>query len=387
MKLSDASILLSVGVYKGNKKRKKSKLPFTISNIMMVEDSAQNKLLDSIQEFAKKKVMVDIKRKSSFNLARLLVIAKYIAILGAIGLIGYYIGNIITNIIQWCDHINEKYNVLDNLNELYTEFKNSGSNIFIFIHQNWDEKFNLKQKIYTIIHDSVVWVRDTIIKWVNAAWEFINIGYDVVEEWFNNVLSDNSEYQLDVDAWDDSQIAVRSPYDPNKMYKITDPEVVSATDVVVNPHEAEDSKEVDDSEVDMVESDNPPSQGNIDKPNGKSSIWKNKDKLKEIITELGEGDGFNKTIGQGSEDGEKQAEKERELLKQQKLEHSNSSQTNINKTEKIIPSNNLTPTFDSTQISKDIETLLNIKTKISNIFDYDEQIIQTVHYALENIHT
>ena len=379
--LAYQSITLSKDIYKGVKNKP---IMFDKTHIMSVSDAAQNKLLKNVEDFVKRKVLTDLKRKASFTLTRMLVLAKYIMILGVIGIIGMYIGKFIYKFIKWCEEIEKKYNVIDNLSKMFDEWKKSGGNIFVFIHQNWSEKFNLKEKLLTIITDGGEWLWNKSIEWINSAWNFIKKTYDDVIGWFNNdILDETTGFNLNTDDYfDDSQIEIRSPYDLNKTYNLNDPEVVEATKkntVIKNDNII--TGEVDDSEVASKEEDPPLKSDMKTIPSDKSALWSAKDKIKSISTEVGAGDIFNKSLGKGSE---KSVEDANKIIKGNQQNEKINESIKVLKRENNHISSGFSLQFDNTQMLKDIQTLKLLKENLITKFKYDELILQTLQFTLES---
>ena len=63
--LAYRSVTLSKDIYKGIRNKL---IMFDKTHIMSVNDAAQNKLLKNVEDFVKRKVLTDLKRKASFTL-------------------------------------------------------------------------------------------------------------------------------------------------------------------------------------------------------------------------------------------------------------------------------------------------------------------------------
>ena len=379
--LAYQSITLSKDIYKGVKNKP---IMFDKTHIMSVSDAAQNKLLKNVEDFVKRKVLTDLKRKASFTLTRMLVLAKYIMILGVIGIIGMYIGKFIYKFIKWCEEIEKKYNVIDNLSKMFDEWKKSGGNIFVFIHQNWSEKFNLKEKLLTIITDGGEWLWNKSIEWINSVWDFIKKTYDDVIGWFNkDILDETTGFNLNTDDYfDDSQIEIRSPYDLDKTFRLNDSKVIEAAKkntVIKNDNII--TGEVDDSEVASKEEDPPLKSDMKTIPSDKSALWSAKDKIKSISTEVGAGDIFNKSLGKGSE---KSVEDANKIIKGSQQNEKINESIKVLKRENNHISSGFSLQFDNTQMLKDIQTLKLLKENLITKFKYDELILQTLQFTLES---
>ena len=374
--LAYRSVTLSKDIYKGIRNKL---IMFNKTHIMSVSDAAQNKLLKNIEDFAKRKVLADSKRKLSFTLTRMLVLTKYIMILGVVGVIGVYVGKFIYKFIKWCEEIEKKYNIIDNLSKIFDEWKKSGGNIFVFIHQNWSEKFNLKEKLLTIITNGGEWLWSKSVEWINSAWEFIKKTYDDVVGWFDNdILDDKNGYSLDVDKhFDDNQVEVRSPYDLNKTYKLNDAKVIEAAKknkVIENDNKV--TGEIDDSEVASKEEDLPPESDTKTIPNSKSALWSAKNKIKDITNEIGAGDIFDKSLAKGSEKDVENADK--------KIKEEQNNSIKLTKKENNNISSGFTPQFNNIQMLKDVYILKSLKERLTTSFEYGESILQTLQFTLES---
>ena len=107
---------------------RKNKL-ISISN---VDGNAQFKLLEHIEQFAKHKILVDLKNQASFTFARTMAVAKWILIIGAIGMIAYQLRGFIKAFIDFASYINTHFKPIEQIRKLIKVWRSSHGNIFIF---------------------------------------------------------------------------------------------------------------------------------------------------------------------------------------------------------------------------------------------------------------
>lgn len=349
-------------------------------HIESVDIPAQNELLKNIRNFTKKKILLDLKRKTSFSLMRTLVIMKYISIIGVIGVIGYFIGKLIFRFIDWCKEIEEKYHILDGISSIINEWCNSEGNIFIFIHRNWNKGFNLYEKLVNLLTICGEWLWNAAITCVDKLWTFINDSYDIIMNWFDNdILDDKKGFNANPDEYEDKNIMVRSPYALDKMYNVNDPEVVEAAKsgkTVQDPND--NGGELSDEEIETKKEDEPPPTTDNKLPNSKSALWSAKDKIKTVVSELGCDEVFNETLGKGDEKSIENAE--------QKIEEENKLAANNNNVTKSKDESlsHLLPKFDSDTLLKDILAINYLTIEVKKAFNNDELMLKQLHTTLES---
>ena len=381
------SVLLGHEVYKHTRNKTKSNLKDKMTNFILrtrsvninkVEPEAQLKLLKNIKDFADKNAKFQLKHNASFAMVGVLTAAKFIAILGVVGVVGYYLCKLLVKFLEWCEEINKKYKVLDNLSELYHEWQNSNKNIFIFIHENWNSKFNIKGKLIKLFTNIKDWCCKKIIAIASYIRGLILKVINGVIGWFDSdLLSDKKNPDPD-DKFDESGMNVRSPYSLTDTYNINNPELSNNSDELRNPYDSEDSTE-DDFEL-TKEGDPPEKQEKPPDNVGKSFFWKMKDKAKSTLKLIG----FGNVIDEATGDADENAVNDVENQKNNPQTVQNTTETNKIKKETVSVAAPPPIKFNSKQMIATTNALKNLRNDVIAALNYDESILQFLHKTLEN---
>jgi len=385
------TVKTSANVYKAfNSKKEKQILKERILfrknkpiNINNVDGNAQLKLIEHIEQFAKHKILVDLKKQASFTFARTAIIAKWLLIIGAIGLVVYQLSKFIKKFIEFADYINTHFKPIEQIHKLIKTWHDSHNNIFIFFVKCGDRIFELKD----------VFVQNLERGWnnmVNMLLGICNKLYDFVTNMFTNIKNGLIDLFGALDdtspIFDEKQITlegeIRDPYDYTKTHNLNDPFLHDGQKL---PPPTEDN--TDDSELQT--------DGEDPKPNAEDNNW-TPTKLVNSVTKITDalkpaGEEVTNTIKGIFDSGDKA-----------KTESDNKIKTENNKTKTKLErkqptkSSKSSPTFDDNNSKKfDFKLLAmvnlykgeyknthELKQKINKLFLNDAIILTKLKYSL-----
>lgn len=355
-----------------------------IININNVDGNAQLKLLEHIEQFVKHKILVDLKNQASFTFTRTMAIAKWILIIGAIGMIAYQLRGFIKAFIDFANYINTHFKPIEQIRKLIKVWYSSHGNIFIFFTKCVHHISNLKD----------IFIKKLEEGWnnmVNMLLGICNKLCDFVTNIFTNIKTNLIDLFGASDdtspIFDENQITlegeIRDPYDYTKTYMLNDPYLHNGQKL---PPPTEDN--TDNSELQT--------DGEDPKPNEEDNNW-TVSKLVNSVTKITDalkpaGEEVVNTIKGIFDSGDKAKTESNNKIKveQQKKTYKSETRETIKSPK---------PTFDNANSEKfDFKLLamvdlynhkfnntIELKRKINSVFLNDAIILTDLKYVLTKL--
>ena len=355
-----------------------------IMNINNVDGNAQLKLIEHIEQFVKHKILVDLKNQASFTFTRTMAIAKWILIIGAIGMIAYQLRGFIKAFIDFANYINTHFKPIEQIHKLIKAWHNSNGNIFIFFTK-------CKRHIYSL--------KDIFIKKLEEGWNnMVNMLLNICDklcDFVTNIFTNIKTNLIDLfgasddtsPIFDENQITlegeIRDPYDYTKTYMLNDSHLHDGQKL---PPPTEDN--TDNSELQT--------DGEDPKPNEEDNNW-TVSKLVNSVTKITDalkpaGEEVVNTIKGIFDSGDKAKTESNNKIKTEQQKKTYKSETR----ETVNPQK---PTFDKTNSEKfDFKLLamvdlynhkfnntIDLKRKINGVFLNDAIILTELKYVLTKL--
>lgn len=387
------TVKTSADVYKAvNSKKEKQQLSkdrllfrknklISISN---VDGNAQFKLLEHIEQFAKHKILVDLKNQASFTFTRTMAVAKWILIIGAIGMIAYQLRGFIKAFIDFASYINTHFKPIEQIRKLIKVWHSSHGNIFIFFTKCGRHISNLKDIFIKKLEKGWNNMVNMLLSICNKLCDFVtNIFANIKTNLINLFGAPDDESSLLEENQISPEGEIRNPYDYTKTYMLNDPYLYDGQKL---PPPTEDN--TDNSELQT--------DGEDPKPNEEDNNW-TVSKLVNSVTKITDalkpaGEEVVNTIKGIFDSGDKaKTESDNKIkVEQQK-------KTYKSRTRETIKSPK--PTFDKTNSEKfDFKLLAmidlynhrfnnttDLKRKINGVFLNDAIILTELKYALTKL--
>lgn len=355
-----------------------------IININNVDGNAQLKLIEHIEQFVRHKILVDLKNQASFTFTRTMAIAKWILIIGAIGMIAYQLRGFIKAFIDFANYINTHFKPIEQIHKLIKAWHSSHGNVFIFFTKCKYHIYNLKD----------IFIKKLEEGWnnmVNMLLSICNKLCDFVTNIFTNIKTNLIDLFGASDdtspIFDENQITlegeIRDPYDYTKTYMLNDPHLHDGQKL---PPPTEDN--ADNSELQT--------DGEDPKPNEEDNNW-TVSKLVNSVTKITDalkpaGEEVVNTIKGIFDSGDKAKTESNNKIKTEQQKKTYKSETR----ETVNPQK---PTFDKTNSEKfDFKLLamvdlynhkfnntIELKQKINSVFLNDAIILTELKYVLTKL--
>ena len=386
------TIKTSANIYKAFNSKKEKQTPKDrllfrknkIIDINNVDGNAQLKLIEHIEQFTKHKILVDLKNQASFTFARTMAIAKWILIIGAIGMIAYQLRGFIKAFIDFASYINTHFKPIEQIHKLIKVWHSSHGNIFIFFTKCKYHIYNLKD----------IFIKKLEEGWNNMVNMLLNI-CDKLCDFVTNIFTNIKTNLIDLfgasddtsSIFDEKQITlegeIRDPYDYTKTYMLDEPYLHDGQKL---PPPTDDN--TDNSELQTDDED--------PKPNEEDNNW-TVSKLVNSVTKITDalkpaGEEVVNTIKGIFDSGDKAKTESNNKIKAEQQKKAYKSRTR-----ETIKSPK--PTFDKTNSEKfDFKLLamvdlynhkfnntIDLKRKINSVFLNDAIILTELKYALTKL--
>ena len=386
------TVKTSAGVYKAvnSKKEKqlsKDRLLFRknkLISISNVDGNTQFKLLEHIEQFAKHKILVDLKNQASFTFARTMAVAKWILIIGAIGMIAYQLRGFIKAFIDFASYINTHFKPIEQIRKLIKVWHNSHGNIFIFFTKCAHHISNLKDIFIKKLEEGWNNMVNMLLGICNKLCDFVtNIFSNIKTNLINLFGVPGDESPLLEENQINPEGEIRDPYDYTKTYMLNDPYLHNGQKL---PPPTEDNTDNGELQTD----------GEDPKPNEEDNNWTTS-KLVNSVTKITDvlkpaGEEVVNTIKGIFDSGDKAKTESNNKIKAEQQK-----KTYKSRTRETIKSPK--PTFDKTNSEKfDFKLLamvdlynhrfnntIDLKRKINGVFLNDAIILTELKYALTKL--
>ena len=386
------TVKLSVDVYKAFKPKKenlslKDRITFRKNksiNINNVDGNAQFKLLEHIEQFVKHKILVDLKNQASFTFVRTMAIAKWVLIIGAIGMIAYQLRGFIKAFIDFAIYINTHFKPIEQIRNLIKIWHSSHGNIFIFFTKCGHHIANLKDVFIKKLEEGWNNMVNMLLGICNKLYDFVtNIFSNIKTNLINLFGAPDDESSILEESQIKPEGEIRDPYDYTKTYMLDDPYLHDGQKL---PPPTEDN--TDNGELQTDEEDPKPKEedNNWTVPKLVNSVTKITDSLKpagEEVVDTIKGIFDSGSKAKTESDNKVRAEQEKKTYKSRTRETVKSPK----------------PTFDKTNSEKfDFKLLAmvdlynhrfnstaDLKRKINGVFLNDAIILTELKYALTKL--
>lgn len=362
-------VRLGLDIYKSKPKKH---IPKEVE-IINVDGTAQSKLMNSIEQFIKHSVLVKLKRGASFAAHSVVTTLKWIAIIGAIGLVLYKLKDVIIGVIDFAKHVNEKYHIIQNIPKFIDEWNRCKDNFMIFLYENWDKNLNLKEKMHQVVIDSWSKITDTTYNMCNALKECCsNLWYGILNMFANlNKSQDKDDENIDL-----SKMQIRSPFDPDTVYTVNSPELKG--DKLKDPHENDD--QVDNSDV-AVEGKLKADESMKPSGSGVDQVWNQKTNLRNTMNKIGLGQTFNEIFsGRDKKDVEDANNKITDEVSTSNTTKKVINQPKTNTLFNEAAANKIN--FDTASLTLQLNYFKQLNKQITSIYDADFEVLKNFKTTL-----
>lgn len=384
---TSADIYKAVNSKKEKQQSLKDRLLFRknkVISISNVDGNAQFKLIEHIEQFAKHKILVDLKNQASFTFARTTAIAKWILIIGAIGMIAYQLRGFIKAFIDFASYINTHFKPIDQIRKLIKVWHSSHGNIFIFFIKCGRHISNLKDIFIKKLEEGWNNMVNMLLGICNKLCNFVtNIFSNIKTNLINLFGAPGDESPLLEENQINPEGEIRDPYDYTKTYMLNDPYLHNGQKL---PPPTEDNTDNGELQTD----------GEDPKPNEEDNNWTTS-KLVNSVTKITDvlkpaGEEVVNTIKGIFDSGDKAKTESNNKIKAEQQK-----KTYKSRTRETIKSPK--PTFDKTNSEKfDFKLLAmvdlynhrfnnttDLKRKINSVFLNDAIILTELKYALTKL--